>query len=199
MLWSGAFVAVRAGLPDVSALTFLASRFTVASLILVLVTLVFTRLRRDWASLRGTWPHLVVSGVLINGAYLSAGYLAMTQIKGAMMALVGALAPVLTALISTRLGERFGAVQWLGFALGFVGVLVVVGAELDGGQVNAGLGWAVASLLSIVVGTLYFNRHGRAAPLLVSNATNSAPARCSAGCWSPASRHRAWSSPGRRC
>lgn len=175
MLWSGAFVAVRAGLPDVSALTFLAARFTVASLVLVGFTLAWRAARADWQAIGRLWPHLVVAGVLINGAYLSAGYLAMTQIKGAMMALVGALAPVLTALISSRLGERFRPVQWLGFGLGFVGVVVVVGAELDTGALKSsatwvGLGWAVCSLLSIVAGTLYFNRHAKAAPLLVSNA-----------------------------
>lgn len=170
MLWSGAFIAVRAGLPDVSALTFLAARFTVASLLLAAFTFAWSRTRGDWRGLGRLWPHLAVAGVLINGAYLSAGYLAMTQVKGAMMALVGALAPVLTALISSRLGERFRPLQWLGFALGFVGVVVVVGAELDAGALNAGMGWAVCSLLSIVAGTLYFNRYARAAPLLVSNA-----------------------------
>lgn len=161
---------MRAGLPDVSALTFLAARFTVASMVLVALTLAWPRLRDDWRRIGPAWPHLALAGVLINGAYLSAGYLAMTHIKGAMMALVGALAPVLTALISTRMGERFGALQWLGFGLGFVGVVLVVGAELDSGSLNIGLFWAVLSLLSIVAGTLYFNRHGRDAPLLVSNA-----------------------------
>ena len=161
---------MRAGLPDVSALTFLASRFTVASLVLAAFTLLWSRTRGDWRGLGRLWPHLAVAGVLINGAYLSAGYLAMTQIKGAMMALVGALAPLLTALISTRMGERFRPLQWFGFGLGFIGVVVVVGAELDTGSLNAGIGWAFCSLLAIVVGTLYFNRHARAAPLLVSNA-----------------------------
>src|SRR5690606_23257375 len=130
LLWSGAFIAVRAGLPYASPLTFLAARFLVASLVLLALLLAWPRLRRGWRELGGVWPHLAVSGVLINGAYLSGGYLAMTQIKGATMALIGALAPVLTALISTRLlGERIGTAQWLGFGLGFLGVTLVVGIE----------------------------------------------------------------------
>ncbi len=37
-LWSGAFIAVRAGIPDVSPITFLASRFSLAALLLLPVS-----------------------------------------------------------------------------------------------------------------------------------------------------------------
>lgn len=169
-MWSGAFIAVRAGLPYVSPLSFLAARFTLACLILILVTLAIVRLRRDWGRVGHLWPHLAISGALINGAYLSGGYLAMTTIKGAMMALIGALAPVLTAFISSfLLGERIGAVQWLGFALGFAGVVMIVGVEPGGFALTPGLGWAFVSMICIVAGTLYFNRYCRNAPLLASN------------------------------
>lgn len=170
LLWSGAFIAVRAGLPFVSALSFLGSRFTLACLVLVAVSLLIPSLRRDWARIGHLWPHLAISGALINGAYLSGGYLAMTTIKGAMMALIGALAPVLTAFISNRLlGERISAVQWLGFTLGFIGVVMVVGVEPEGLTLTPGLGWALASMVCIVAGTLYFNRFCRNVPLLPSN------------------------------
>jgi drug/metabolite transporter (DMT)-like permease len=170
LLWSGAFVAVRAGLPYVSAITFLSSRFTVACLVLLLVTWLWRKSRQDWRAVAGIWPHLVIAGILINGAYLSAGYLAMTQIKGAMMALIGGLAPMLTAVLSGRiLGERFGVTQWAGFLLGFVGVALVVGFEPAGFELSAGIGWAFLSMICIVAGTLYFNRFCRSAPLLPSN------------------------------
>lgn len=161
---------MRAGLPFVSPLSFLAARFTLACLVLLLLALAFVRLRRDWARIGPIWPHLAVSGALINGAYLSGGYLAMTSIKGAMMALIGALAPVLTAFISNfLLGEKIGALQWLGFALGFAGVVIVVGVEPDGLTLTPGLGWALVSMVCIVAGTLYFNRFCRNVPLLPSN------------------------------
>lgn len=170
LLWSGAFIAVRAGLPYVSPLSFLAARFTLAALVLALVAIAVVRLRRDWGRIGGLWPHLAVSGALINGAYLSGGYLAMTTIKGAMMALIGALAPVLTAFISNvLLGERIGALQWLGFALGFAGVVMVVGVEPEGLTLTPGLGWAIVSMVCIVAGTLYFNRFCRNVPLLPAN------------------------------
>ena len=170
LLWSGAFIAVRAGLPYVSPLSFLATRFALASLVLVVVTLAVVRLRRDWTGVGRAWPHLAVSGALINGAYLSGGYLAMTTIKGAMMALVGALAPVVTAIVASRLtDERFGGLQWLGFALGFAGVVIVVGVEPGGFAFSPGLGWAFASMAAIVAGTLYFNRFCRDVPILPSN------------------------------
>ena len=170
LLWSGAFIAVRAGLPYVSPLSFLAARFTLASLVLLAVAVAWPGLRDSWRGIGRQWPHLAVSGALINGAYLSCGYLAMTTIKGAMMALIGALAPVLTALVSSRLlSERFGALQWLGFALGFAGVVMVVGVEPDGLHLSPGLGWACLSMLCIVAGTLYFNRYCRQVALVPSN------------------------------
>ncbi len=168
LLWSGAFVAVRAGLPYASPLGFLATRFSLASLVLLAVIFAFARFRVPWRGL--ALPHLIVAGVLINGAYLSAAYLAMTEIKGAMMALVGALAPVATAFISNRmLGEAITWRRWLGFALGFAGVVIVVGVEAEAMALSAGIGWAFLSMACLVAGTLYFNRFCRAAPLLPSN------------------------------
>jgi drug/metabolite transporter (DMT)-like permease len=91
-LWSSAFVAVRAGLPDVSPLYFLSVRFTLAAAILLGIAALT---RQAWRSLEGRWPHFVAAGVLINAAYLSLGYIAMTRISGATLALLGALHPVL--------------------------------------------------------------------------------------------------------
>jgi drug/metabolite transporter (DMT)-like permease len=74
LLWSSAFVAVRAGLPYVSPLFFLTGRFALASAIPLAIALVW---RQAWATLRGRWLQLALCGALINRLYLSAGYLAM--------------------------------------------------------------------------------------------------------------------------
>ena len=60
LLWSGAFIAVRAGVQDVSPITFLASRFTLAALILLPVCLILHS-SNNWQEVRRLWPHLTVS------------------------------------------------------------------------------------------------------------------------------------------
>jgi drug/metabolite transporter (DMT)-like permease len=61
LLWSGAFVAVRAGLPDVTPLWFLTARFAIAAAVLMSIRVLWRSVRTDWASLRPTWPHIAVA------------------------------------------------------------------------------------------------------------------------------------------
>lgn len=168
LLWSSAFVAVRAGLPAVSPLFFLTVRFAAAAAILVALALAFGR---SWETLRGRWTHLALAGALINGFYLSAGYLAMTRISGATLALIGALQPILVATLSgPLLGERFRPLQWLGFALGALGVGLVVGLKATNPEELPGVLWGLSSVVCLTAGTLHYSRFGRGAALLPGNA-----------------------------
>ena len=76
-LWSGAFIATRAGLPGISPITFLAARFTLAGLILLPFTF-FSGVLGGWTNARRVLPHLIVAGILINGVTLTAGYWALS-------------------------------------------------------------------------------------------------------------------------
>lgn len=178
-LWSSAFPAVRAGLPDVSPIYFLSVRFTLAALILLAIAAVT---RQNWHDLAGRWPHFVVAGILINALYLSGGYLAMQRISGATFALIGALHPVLVALLSIPvLGDRFNTRQWAGFALGFAGVALIVGLNAGDATRLEGMLIGLCGLLCFVAGTLYYARFCRAAGLLIANMVQLASA---AGvCW----------------
>jgi len=168
-LWSGAFIAVRAGLPDVSPLFFLAVRFAIAGSLLALIVSLWQP--RRWRELRGKWAVTALCGVLMNGGYLSAAYLAMTEITGATMALVGSLQPILVAVASgPLLGDRFRPVQWLGFALGTGGVALVAGVNVLALETGPGMAWAVASVSCMVVGTLIFSRYSRGVPAAHANA-----------------------------
>jgi drug/metabolite transporter (DMT)-like permease len=168
-LWSGAFIAVRAGLPDVSPLYFLTVRFVIAGVLLALAVSVLQP--RRWRELRGRWGVTALAGVLMNGGYLGAAYIAMTQITGATMALAGSLQPIMVAALSIPLmGDRFGWRQWLGFALGTGGVALVAGVNLLELQKGAGMAWALVSVASMVAGTLLFSRFARGVPAAHANA-----------------------------
>lgn len=168
-LWSGAFIAVRAGLPDVSPLFFLAIRFVIAGLLLAAIVSLWRPLR--WRELRGKWAVTALAGVLINGGYLSAAYIAMTEITGATMALVGSLQPLMVAVLSgPMLGDRFRPAQWLGFALGTAGVALVAGVNVLELDTGAGMAWALASVSFMVAGTLLFSRYSKGVPAAHANA-----------------------------
>ncbi len=168
LIWSGAFVAFRASLPDVTPFYFLALRFTIAG---GLLALALPFLVRDWRPGAAGLFHLALSGALINACYLGAAYQAMTEIRGATMALIGALHPLATALLSgPLLGERFRRRQWAGFLLGAAGVAAVAGVgAFDLGRPR-GVALALASVAALTLGTLYHARFCRSAPLLGANA-----------------------------
>jgi len=167
VLWSSAFIGARAGLPHVSPLLFLGTRFALATLLLAAICSVW---KQDWSGMRRRWPHFVVAGVLINGLYLSGAFVAMTHITGATMALVGSLHPLLTALLSGPiLGDRFRLSQWLGFACGVGGVALVAGVRMGDFAQLEGMALGAAATVALVIGTLYYSKHCKGAPLIASN------------------------------
>ena len=174
LLWSSAFVAVRAGLAGASPLAFLTVRFALAAVVLIAVAMV---VRTEWAALRGAGWHLVVAGVLINALYLSGGYLAMREINAATMALIGAMHPMITAALARPLlGERLAAAQWFGLGLGVVGVAIVVGGGISrpGDMVAPAL--ALLGVCSLALGTIYYRKYCREVPLRLSNTVQLAAA-----------------------
>jgi drug/metabolite transporter (DMT)-like permease len=97
----------------------------------------------------------------MHGVYLGGVFIAIRQgVPAGISALIPGLQPILTSTIANRfMGETVTRVQWLGLALGLVGVLLVLH---DRTIVLAGslLGWAASfmSLIGITLGTLYQKR-----------------------------------------
>lgn len=166
-LWSSAFIAIRAGLPDVSPLFFLAARFALATAALLALAAI---VRVDWAAIRAGLGHLVVAGVLINAIYLSGAYLALEHLHAATMALIGALHPVITALLARPfLGERLRPAQWLGLALGMTGVALVVGIETAQPLSLIGAALGIGGVAALALGTIYYRKYCRHLPLRAAN------------------------------
>lgn len=167
-LWSTGFISAKFGLPHVEPMTFLALRFAIVALgFLGLVV---------WLGLR--WPapavmlQQMVTGLLLHGVYLGGVFAAIDQgIEAGAAALVVGLQPLLVAAVAAPLlGERVGWRQWLGLALGILGVWLVVAEKLEGGLGSAtGVGFAVAALLGITLGTLYQKRAASGLDIRVGN------------------------------
>jgi drug/metabolite transporter (DMT)-like permease len=103
----------------------------------------------------------MVVGSLVHGAYLGGVFVAISQgVPAGISALIPGLQPILTSTVANRfMGERVSRLQWLGLALGLIGVLMVLH---DRRMVAEGsvLGWSASfvSLFGITFGTLYQKR-----------------------------------------
>lgn len=160
VLWSTGYPAARIALDHAGPFTLLMLRFAGAGLIFALL-----------AALGGAaWPrgramiHSATVGMLTLGIQFSALYWAAAQgVNVGLIALIVGTMPIVTALLGLAfLGEAVRPLQWLGFAIGFSGVALVVGEGAGPGGGSAGPSAYLAvfvGLLAISIGTLYQKRH----------------------------------------
>ena len=157
VLWSTGFIAAKYGLPYAPPFTFLLVRF---ALVAALMSGVALTTRAIWPSRRDI-GHLAVVASLVHGAYLGGVFISIKagMAAGTSAMLVG-LQPLLTVLLARAwLGERVMSRQWLGLALGLLGVFFVVRHKVSFSGDAAGLLPSAVALVGISVGTLYQKRH----------------------------------------
>ncbi|MFZ2852822.1 MAG: DMT family transporter [Rhodocyclaceae bacterium] len=156
-LWSTGFVGAKFGLPYAEPLTFLLCRYL---LVLGLMSCFALATRAPWPRDPRRVAHIAVSGLLMHGLYLGGVFMSIKQgLPAGITALLVGMQPLLTACgAGWLLGERVTAKQWLGLALGFVGVTLVLANKLGNLPLGAMLLPALAALFGITVGTLYQKR-----------------------------------------
>ena len=125
LLWSSAFISAKYGLPDADPITFLFVRFLLVVLAFGVIAVV---LRSKWPTDPRQIAHIAVFGALVQGAYLSGVFLAISKgLPAGIASLIVGLQPILTALLASQLlSERVRPRQWLGLALGVSGVVLVL-------------------------------------------------------------------------
>ena len=175
-LWSTGFIGAKLGLPYAEPFTFLLLRFLIVVVLLVgAAQVVRAPWPRTWTEVR----HGAIAGLLIHGVYLGGVFAAIDHgVPAGIAALIVGLQPLLTAIASgPYLGESISPRQWLGVLIGLIGVTLVVSEKLsfDMGALT-GVGFAVAALLGITVGTLYQKRHGGGMNLFTGSAVQFAAA-----------------------
>jgi drug/metabolite transporter (DMT)-like permease len=158
LLWSSGFVGAKFGLPYAEPMTFLSVRMLAVVALLGLIALAT---RPSWPTPAGML-HSAVVGLLVHGCYLGGVFVAIDhKLPAGFVALVVSLQPVLTSTLANRLlGERVMPRQWLGLALGIVGVYLVVHGRTEGGAPPIAWAAATVALVGMTVGTLYQKRFG---------------------------------------
>ena len=156
-LWATGFIGGKYGAPYAEPFTFLGWRFSIVLALFVAISLV---MRAPWPRSWALAGHIAVSGVLVHAVYVGGVFSSLKLgLSTGVSALIVGMQPVLTAIIAVwLLKERVRPRQWLGLALGFAGLVLVVGGKIGAAELNSV--WpSVVALLGITIGTLYQKRY----------------------------------------
>lgn len=161
LLWSTGFIMARFGMETAEPASFLSIRFALAALALLIITLLFPSLK----TMKPNWKqvgHAGVAGVLLQAVYLGGVFAGVNQGIGAgLSSLIVGIQPVLTVILAAFwLSEKITWAKIIGIALGFIGVALVTAewGHVDGGIPLKGIGFCIAALFGITLGTLYQKR-----------------------------------------
>lgn len=154
LLWSYAFVAGKIGVTHCPPLILLAARFSLAGILILGATLV----RGDWSLSWRDALIFAVLGIANNALYLGLGYTGLQSVSAGLGGLIVSANPVFTAaLAALLLGEGMTWRKASGLLLGIIGVTLIVWHRLSVGTDSLhGILFTLASLASIVAGTILF-------------------------------------------
>jgi drug/metabolite transporter (DMT)-like permease len=155
LLWSFAFVAGKIGVTDCPPLILLTARFSLAGILILGISAV----RGDAWSL--SWRDVGVFallGVANNALYLGLGYTGLQTVSAGLGGLIVSANPVFTAVLAAVfLNEALTWRKVAGLALGIMGVGFIVWHRISAGTDSwHGILFTLASLASIVAGTILF-------------------------------------------
>ena len=153
LVWSSGYIAGPAAVRAAAPLTVLGWRFVLAAALGALVALA---LRRAPRMSRAVLLRVGVIGLAMNAVQFSMMFLAFDLgLPAVLGSLFHALSPVLTALLAALLlREGISGLQVGGFLLGLVGVLVVLGPEVEEAGGLAAVALGATAMLMLSVGTL---------------------------------------------
>ncbi|WP_368508852.1 DMT family transporter [Bradyrhizobium lupini] len=155
LLWSYAFVAGKIGVTHCPPLILLAARFSLAGILILGATLVRGD---DWSLSWRDAAIFAVLGVANNALYLGLGYTGLQSVSAGLGGLIVSANPVFTAgLAALLLGEGMTWRKASGLLLGITGVTLIVWHRLSVGTDSLhGIVFTLASLASLVAGTILF-------------------------------------------
>jgi drug/metabolite transporter (DMT)-like permease len=170
LLWSSGYIVAKFTIVYAEPFTILLMRFAIVSGLFA--ALAFA-MRAPWPKGWRAYAHLAIVGVLLQTTYLGGIYASFAfGFPAGVSALVMALQPIITAIaVGPLFGEPVSLRQWLGLALGFAGVALVLGNKIHFDFEGwAGIGFSLLALAGITIATLYQKRFGGGADLRTTQA-----------------------------
>jgi len=168
LLWSFAFVAGKIGVTDCPPLILLTARFSLAGILILGISAVRGE---GWQMSWRDAAVFALLGVANNELYLGLGYTGLKTVSAGLGGLIVSANPVFTAIFAALLlGEALTWRKVAGLLLGILGVAFIVSHRISVGTDSLhGILFTLASLASIVVGTILFKLLAPKGSLWVGN------------------------------
>jgi drug/metabolite transporter (DMT)-like permease len=169
-VWGTAFTFIRLAIETVPPATIAAGRIVTAALVLLAaVRLVGLRL----PSKPGVWAYFLLLGMVGNALPFFLISWGQERVVSGMAGILMAVNPLVTLLLAHFFvaGERLTLARTLGFVLGFVGIVVLLGAEAGPGPGGGSLLHAAAVLggaLCYAINSILTRRMPETHPLVAS-------------------------------
>ncbi len=153
LMWSSAFSSARIIVADAPPLMALSVRFLMSGLIAIAIA---AAMGQRWRLTPGQWRATVLFGISQNALYLGLNFVAMQTIEASLAAIIASSLPLLVAVAGWGLlGQRLPWLGILGLAVGFAGVVLIMGGRMGGGEVDPfGLALCVVGALALAFATL---------------------------------------------
>ncbi|MFA8441607.1 DMT family transporter [Yoonia sp.] len=152
LMWSSAFTSARVIVEYAPPLSALALRFLISGVIGVgLAWLLGQSARLS----RRQWTGVVIFGVCQNALYLGLNFVAMQTIPASLAAIIASTMPLLVALSGWIIfGNTVRPLGVAGLIAGVIGVVLIMGARLQGGVDVYGLVLCIIGVFSLTIATL---------------------------------------------
>ncbi len=152
LMWSSAFTSARVIVEYAPPLSALALRFLISGVIGVgLAWLLGQSARLS----RRQWTGVVIFGVCQNALYLGLNFVAMQTIPASLAAIIASTMPLLVALSGWIVfGNTVRPLGVAGLIAGVIGVVLIMGARLQGGVDVYGLVLCIIGVFSLTIATL---------------------------------------------
>lgn len=165
LIWSSAFIAGTVALKDFDPFTLLALRFSLSAIVILPFSLFGKSIFNRAVIKRG-----LALGVLNNAIYLGLSFSALRSVRPEVVVVVISCAPFVTTLITALLGyEPLSAKKLAGIAIGFFGVVVILGVASTQRPDPWGLTMATAGMVAFACGTVLFRSRSTELPILQTN------------------------------
>ena len=152
LMWSSAFTSARVIVEYAPPLSALALRFLISGLIGVAIAWALGQSAR---LSRRQWLGVVIFGVCQNALYLGLNFVAMQTIPASLAAIIASTMPLLVALSGwIVLGNKVRLLGIAGLIAGLFGVVLIMGARLQGGVDVYGLVLCIIGVVSLTIATL---------------------------------------------
>jgi len=169
-IWGSTWIVIRGGLNDLPPFTSAAARFWVASALMIALAAPLSK--REGGERPRAWLWLT-TGVLNIAVSYAVVYWCETRLPSGLVAVLWGTFPILMALSTHWFlpGARLGAKSWIGFLLGFVGLVVLFRndiASVGDGAIPTALVLFTSPIAS-AVGTTVIKRYGHSASSVLLN------------------------------